>query len=239
MSSDYTAAGNMNFVDSDSIYAITTADFDAVTDVDVLAKAFNIDRANWLGRHVSVDSFGFNEGELNRLDQLLADDPTYVAAMTTNSGHGISTTENNALKTITAIVMDEKWLQVYDVLNQFTEIYNPKGLYWNEFFHVWRIYSASPFVNALMFSSTANSVTSVTVSGPTTGSAGNRYQFTAAVVAGLFTNKGVTWSTNNANVTIGSDGLLNVPAGVTGSIVVTAKSVMDGTKTGTKTIVIS
>ena len=239
MSNDYTAAGNRNFVDKDNIYAITTADFDAVTDVDVLAKAFNIDRANWVGRHVSIDSFGFNEGELDRLDQLLADDPTYVAAMTTNSGHGISTTENTALKTITAVIMDEAWLQVYDVLNQFTEIYNPKGLYWNEFFHVWRIYSASPFVNALMFSSTANSVTSVTVSGPTSGSAGNRYQFTAAVVAGTFTSKGVTWSTNNANVTIGSDGLLNVPAGVTGNIVVTATSVMDGTKKGTKTIAIS
>ena len=239
MSNDYTAAGNRNFVDKDNIYAITTADFDAVTDVDVLAKAFNIDRANWVGRHVSIDSFGFNEGELDRLDQLLADDPTYVAAMTTNSGHGISTTENNALKTITAVIMDEAWLQVYDVLNQFTEIYNPKGLYWNEFFHVWRIYSASPFVNALMFSSTANSVTSVTVNGNTTGTAGNRYQFTATVVAGTFTNKGVTWSTNNANVTIGSDGLLNVPAGVTGNIVVTATSVVDGTKKGTKTIAIS
>lgn len=243
MSNNYTAAGNKNFVDRDSIYAITTAEFDAVTDVDVLAKAFNIDRANWLGRHVSVDTFAFNEGELDRLDMLLADDPTYKAAMVTNSGHGISSTENAALATVTAIIMDEQWLQVYDVLNQFTEIYNPKGLYWNEFFHVWRIYSASPFVNCLMFSSTANSVTSVTITGSTTGSGGNRYQYLATVVAGVFTNKGVTWSIDStasaAGVTISGDGLVNVPAAYTGSITITATSVADTSKKDTETLVIS
>lgn len=215
MSSDYTTAGNKNFCEVQNIYAITTADFDALTDVDVLAKAFNIDRANWMGRHVTVDSFAFNEGELDRLDMLLADDPTYKAAMVSNSGHGISTTENTALGTINAIIMDEQWMQVYDVLNQFTEIYNAKGLYWNEFYHVWRIYSASPFVNALMFTSTQAALTSITATGATsvtTGSAVTRKQYEVSTWTGAsaFLNKGVIWSAEKTSGQTGQTGTVTV-----------------------------
>ena len=142
MSDKYTSAGNMTFADMGSVYVITTAGFDALTDVDVLAKAFNIDRANWAGRHVPIDSFAFNEAEITRLGQLLADDAAYQANPITLNG-----TLNTALGTISAIMMDEAFLQVYDVLNEFTEIYNPKGLYWNEFYHLWKIYSASPEQN--------------------------------------------------------------------------------------------
>lgn len=250
MSSDYTISGNMNFVDGDNLYVITTADFDAITDVDVLAKAFNMDRANWMGRHISVDSFGFNDGELARLDMLLEDDPQYV------STNKITTTYNNALKTITALACDVNFLQVYDVLNEFTENYNGKGLYWNEFLHAWRIYSASPFVDVVMFSSTANSVTSIslanstgstTISAPSSGQPDKRVQFTATVTAGQFTNKGVTWSVAKTTgqtgqtgaPTIDQNGLLTLHAGDAGKWTVTATSVADGTVTGTSNLTIS
>ena len=252
MSTNYTTAGNKNFCEVQNIYAITTADFDALTDVDVLAKAFNIDRANWLGRHVSIDSFAFNEGELERLDELLADDPTYVAAMTTNSGHGISSTENTALGTIQAIIMDEQWLQVYDVLNQFTEIYNPKGLYWNEFYHVWRIYSASPFVNALMFTSTQPALTSITATGPTsvtTGSAVTRKQYSISTWTGAsaFLNKGVTWSVaktsgqtgQTGTATVDDYGLVTFSADCTGKWTVTATANAVANKTSSVNVTVA
>ena len=233
MSDKYTSAGNKNFVDMGNVYVITTAGFDALTDVDVLAKAFNIDRANWAGRHVPIDSFAFNEGEIARLNQLLADDPVYQAAPITING-----TLNTALGTISAVMMDEQFLQVYDVLNEFTEIYNPKGLYWNEFYHLWKIYSASPFVNALMFTTTAKSVTSVTISGATTANAGERKQYTAAVVAGEFTNKGVVWSISGiTGATINQDGLAYFP--VAGTATITATSLSDSTKTDTETVTVS
>ena len=170
-----------------------------------------------MGRHVTVDSFAFNEGELERLDMLLADDPSYKAAMETNSGHGISTTENTALGTINAIIMDEQWMQVYDVLNQFTEIYNAKGLYWNEFYHVWRIYSASPFVNALMFTSTQAALTSITATGATsvtTGSAVTRKQYEVSTWTGAsaFLNKGVIWSAEKTSGQTGQTGTVTVDA---------------------------
>lgn len=245
MSNNYTGAGNMNFVDMNDVYVITTADFDAITDVDVLAKAFNIERANWIGRHVSVDSFAFNQGEIDRLDMLLKDDAYYQSNKITVGG-----TLNTALGTIYGIMMDKNWIQVYDVLNQFTEIYNPKGLYWNEFFHTWRIYSASPFVNVLMFSTTSPGITSVTVSGDTTAStpsAAIRKQYTAAVVAATaFANTGVTWSVaaqgsgaHTGVPTIDQNGLVTFPAGTAGVFRITATSVLDSTKSGYKDITFS
>lgn len=237
MSNNYTVAGNKNFVDNNDIYVITTADFDAITDVDVLAKAFNMDRANWLGRHVSVDSFAFNAGEIDRLNQLLEKDAMWQTAPLTSN-------DLTNLATITAIVMDSKFLQVYDVLNQFTENYNGDGLYWNEFYHVWRIYSASPFVNVLMFTSLSKTVTSVTITGATSVAKGARSQYTATVVAGAFTNMGVVWSVDATaeadGVSINQYGLLNVPASATvTSVTVTATSAADSTKTGTKSVTIT
>lgn len=245
MSNNYTGAGNMNFVEKNDVYVITTADFDAVTDVDVLAKAFNIERANWAGRHVPIDSFAFNQGEIDRLEQLLKDDSYYQSHKITVNG-----TLNTDLAKIHAIMMDKNWIQVYDVLNQFTEIYNPKGLYWNEFFHSWRIYSASPFVNVLMFAVITPAITSVTVTAAgsaTTASAGGRLQYSAAVVtATSFTNTGVIWSiaeqgsgAHSGTPTVDQNGLATFPAGTAGVFRITATSVVDSTKSGYKDVTVS
>ena len=252
MSNQYTSAGNKTFCDTGDLYAITTAAFNALTDVDVLAKAFNMDRTNWLGRHITIDSFAFKEIELERLDMLLADDPTYAAAMVANSGHGISTTENTALGTIEAIMMDRQWLQVYDVLNQFTEIYNAKGLYWNEFFHTWKIYSASPFVNCLMFTSTQDALTSITATGPTsvtTNSAVTRKQYSVSAFNGAsaFLNKGIKWSIaktsgqtgQTGTATIDQYGLATFSADCTGKWTVTATSAALPTVSGTVAVTVA
>ena len=252
MSNAYTSAGNKTFCETGNLYAITTAAFNALTDVDVMAKAFNMDRTNWLGRHITIDSFGFSEIELERLDMLLANDPTYAAAMITNSGHGISTTENNALKTIEAMMMDREWLQVHDVLNQFTEIYNAKGLYWNEFFHVWKIYSASPFVNCLMFSSTQNALTSMSMDGPTsvtTGSALTRKQYSVSAWSGAsaFLSKGVKWSVakqagqtgQTGTATVDQYGLVTFSADCTGKWTVTATSAAVPTVSVSKNVTVA
>lgn len=235
MSKNYTIAGVKNFLESGTAYVITTADFDAVTDVDVLAKAFNIERSNWLGQHVTVDSFSFNEDEMERLDMLMADDDTYVR---------FSPEDNAALATITCVAMSPDFFQIYDVLFQFTEIYNAKGLYWNEFLNVWKIYSASPFVNVLMFTSTNSAITAVTVNGPTTGKAQDTLVYTASVAGTDFANKGVTWEitagTGGGDVTIDQLGRVHVGKTATaGTWTVKATSVANTTKSGTKTLTIS
>ena len=246
MSSSYNIAGVKNFSNPEDLYVITSAEFDALTDVDVLAKAFNMDRANWSGRHVMIDTFAFNTGELERLDELLADDPDY-------SSNKITSDDNTALAKINAMIMDKAFFQVYDNLNEFTEIYNPDGLYWNEFYHVWRTYSASPFANCLMFTYATITVTSVTVNGPTTGNDGDTFVFTASVSATDFANTGVTWKIEAGTPGVGDswspgdpddvifdqNGRLFVPEGVTGGFKITATSVVDTTVDDDITIVIS
>lgn len=49
------------WTDEDRIVFITTADIMATVDVDVLAAAFNMDKANFLGRVIEVDSFANEE----------------------------------------------------------------------------------------------------------------------------------------------------------------------------------
>ena len=77
MSNEYNIAGVNTFISSPSdIFVVMTADYEASIDVDVLASAFNMDKVQFMGQRVLVDSFSFNAGELARLDELLENDPT-------------------------------------------------------------------------------------------------------------------------------------------------------------------
>ena len=58
MSKDFNHAGvTTNTVKSDQIVLINTK-FDAIIDVEVLASAFNMDKADFIGRRILVDNFG-------------------------------------------------------------------------------------------------------------------------------------------------------------------------------------
>jgi hypothetical protein len=58
MKTDYNHAGVHNFSPkSDQIVLINTA-FDALVDVEVMASAFNMEKADFIGRRVLVDDFG-------------------------------------------------------------------------------------------------------------------------------------------------------------------------------------
>ena len=57
-SREYNNAGVMMTTPSDRIHIIYTADLAADMDVDVLAKAFNMDRTTFLGQSTIIDKFG-------------------------------------------------------------------------------------------------------------------------------------------------------------------------------------
>lgn len=233
MSKDYNVAGVNTFIpDSSDIFVVMTADYEASIDVDVLASAFNMDKVQFMGQRVLVDSFGFNDGELARLDELLAKDSSYTKP---------SADDIAALNTVGIVVMSRDWFQVYDVLNQFTEQYNAALLYWNEFNHVWRIYSASPFAPIVGFTTSTPAVTAVTVTAPETATAQSRVQAVATVSGTDFVNKGVTFTISpTTNVTIdGNTGFIAFGASASGEYTVTATSVFDKTKKGTAKITVS
>ena len=205
------------------------ARFDAIMDVNVLASAFNMDKAQFMGQRVLIDSFG--SLDTARLAELFADDPNYVP---------LTQDELTALDTIPMAVVDEKFFMVFDNLNEFTEIYNAELLYWNYFYHQWKTFSTSPFSNALVYVPATPAVTSVEVTPATaTVSAGSSLALTTTVTVTGFAPQTVTYTSNNDKVTVTEGGVVQVDAGATGSATITVASTFDATKTDTVTLTIS
>ena len=199
------------------------AAFDAVVDVNVLASAFNMDKAEFMGQRILIDSFG--SLDTDRLNELFADDPNYVE---------LTAAQLAALDAVPMVVVDEKFLMVFDNLNDFTEIYNAELLYWNYFYHQWKTFSTSPFSNALVYVPTTPTVSSVTVTPATaTVSANSSLQLTTVVATTGFAPQTVTYSSDTDGVTVTEGGVVQIDAGVSGEVTITITSTFDRTKTDT------
>lgn len=228
-SNKYNLAGVYTHTLKRDQYMLINSMFDAEMDVEVLASAFNMNKAEFMGQRVLVDSFGSLDKE--RLAELFANDTTFK--MPTDN-------ELTALDDIPAILVDRDWFMIFDNFYNFTEQYNGEGLYWNYWYHVWKTFSVSPFANNALFVPGVPSVTSVTVSPATVEAAvGQSVQFNATVVTSNFAPKSVNWTTNSANAIVDSSGKVTLKTGATGSITVTATSTFDNTKKGTATITVS
>lgn len=114
--------------------------FNAQFDVEVLASAFNMGKADFMGRLYLIDNFTTFDNERFEYIRSQSDGLSEVTA-----------DELALLADVKAIILDEKWFQVYDNNNKFTEKYVASGLYWNYFFHTWKTVSYSPFSNAVCF----------------------------------------------------------------------------------------
>ena len=230
LSDKYNIAGVQNNSKKTEQYLLINSNFDATMDVEVLASAFNMDKAEFLGKRVLVDSFG--SLDIARLNILFADDPTYTE---------ISADELKALDAIPCILVDENWFMIFDNYYNFTEQYNGEGLYWNYWYHVWKTFSISPFVNNALFIPGVPSVTSVTVSpANATVKAGQSVSLSAVVQTEYFAPQTVNWSSNTDGVTVNKGGVVTVGADVSPETVVTitAQSTYDNAKVGTSTITV-
>ena len=202
LSDNYNAVGVKNYTPKYKQVLLIRADVDAIIDVNSLASAFNMDKREFMGRKILVDSFGTN------------------------------------LPNVYAVLCDEEFIQVVNKLDKFTEQYNAQGLYWNYFWHVWRVYSSSPFANAIAFTTdsivypTSISIDQATQSLP----AGSNLQLTATVDP-LALNQSYRWSLSGANggTYISATGFLHIGSAQTGTLTITATCVMDSTVTDTAT----
>jgi len=228
MSPDYNIAHVKTFSDPAEQYILLDTQFDADMDVDVLATAFNMDKAEFIGRRVLIDGFG--NLDANRLAELFANDPNYVA---------LTSAEIAALNTIPCAIVDRDFFMIYDNLLQFREDYNGKGLYWNEFLHAWKTFSVSPFANAAVAVAGEPTVTAVALSAPTTAVAGSVAHVLATVTTTNFAPQTVEWSVSPSTCTVDAAGNVTIPAGFTGTITVTATSTYDSTKSATATITVA
>lgn len=118
--------------------------FNAEFDVNVLASAFNMDKADFMGRLFLIDNW--TEFDNARFD---------VIRNNSDGIEEVTSAELALLANVKAVILDEQWFQVYDNNNKFTEDYVASGLYWNYFYHTWKTVSNSPFANAIAFVTTA------------------------------------------------------------------------------------
>ena len=225
----YNPAGVFQHTDKSDQYILIDTQFDAKMDVNVLASAFNMDKAQFMGNRVAIDGFGSLDNE--RLAELFADDPYYVE---------ITEDEKAALNQIPLAVVDENFFMIYDNLNEFREVENGQGLYWNYFYHQWKTFSTSPFSNALVYVPATPAVTSVTVTPETaTVAAGTSLALTTTVVTTGYAPQTVTYTSDTAGVTITEGGVVQIDEGVSGTVVITVKSTFDETKYDTVTLTVS
>lgn len=225
----YNPAGVFNYTDKSNQYILIDTQFDANMDVNVLASAFNMDKAQFMGNRVQIDGFGNLDTE--RLDELFADDPYYVQ---------ITDEEKAALNEIPLAVVDNNFFMIYDNLNEFREVENGQGLYWNYFYHQWKTFSTSPFANALVYVPETPAITSVTVTPATaTVAAGANLALTTEVVAVGYAPQTVTYTSDNDGVTVTEGGVVQIDKDATGTATITVASTFDPTKTDTVAITIS
>ena len=140
MSNEYNEAGVKTNTPKDRQVIFMDAMFNAQFDVNVLASAFNMDKADFMGRLFLIDNWSDFDNE--RFDIIRAN---------SDGIEEVTTEELALLANVKAVILDENWFQVYDNNNKFTEKYVASGLYWNYFYHTWKTVSNSPFANAVVF----------------------------------------------------------------------------------------
>ena len=140
MSNKYNAAGVHTATPRADQYIFMDAKFNAQYDVDVLAAAFNMDKADFMGRLMLIDDFTTFDND--RFDVIRANSDMIEE---------VTAAELALMADVKAVLVDAEWFQVYDNLAQFDEKYVASGMYWNYFYHVWKTVSSSPFSNAIVF----------------------------------------------------------------------------------------
>lgn len=142
-SEEYNVAGVLNKTDITDQYIIVDSTFDANVDVNALAYAFHMDKADYLGKRVLVPHFYFSPSEIRRLNLLFA------AQIQDGSFKPITPDENAALRGVHALLVDKNYFMIFDELQEMRDVANGQGLYWNYFLHTWKTFAVSPFMNAV------------------------------------------------------------------------------------------
>lgn len=140
MSSAFNNAGVKTTTPKDRQVIFMDATFNAQFDVSVLASAFNMDKADFMGKLYLIDSWATFDNE--RFEVIRAN---------SDGLEEVTTEELTAMQNVYAVLCDERLFQIYDNNNKFTEKYVASGMYWNYFYHTWKTISTSPFANAVAF----------------------------------------------------------------------------------------
>ena len=140
ISTKYNAAGVHTNTKKEEQEIFMDADFNAQFDVNVLASAFNMDKADFIGRLNLVDSWTSFDND--RFDVIRA---------ASDGLEEVTDAELALMADVKAIIVDPEWFQVYDNLTRMTNTFVGSGIYWNYFYNLWKTVSTSIFSNAVVF----------------------------------------------------------------------------------------
>lgn len=140
MNSKYNPAGVKTTTPKNKQVIFMDSFFNAQYDVDVLAGAFNMDKAEYIGALELIDDFTTFDNE--RFESI-RQESTEIDSVTPE--------ELSLMAGVKAILVDEDFFQIYDNMTKFTEKFVASGDYWNYFLHTWKTVSYSPFANIAVF----------------------------------------------------------------------------------------
>ena len=216
MSAKYNAAHVANTTPKERQQIFMDAFFNAQYDVNILASAFNMDKADFMGRLHLIDDFTTFDND--RFD---------IIRSQSDGLEAVTSAELAAMANVVGVLVDEDWFQVYDNLNKFTEKYVASGLRWNYFYHVWKTISSSPFHNAVVFIK-GTGVTDIptalvyTITDIDTDASGNKtvsFALKSATGADTFTDKNFVFENTDetaaAGIAVQPYGALIIPAAYT------------------------
>lgn len=140
VSPSYNASGVHTNSPRNDQYLFMDSTYNGEFDVDVLAAAFNMERADFLGHLKLVDDWSSFD---NARFDVIRENCDMIEEVTAD--------ELALMSHVKAILVDKEWFQVYDNLATMSEANVASGLYWNYFYNVWKTVSSSPFSNAIVF----------------------------------------------------------------------------------------
>ena len=232
---DYNEAGVMNWVnDKNDVTFMITTSFSASYDIDVLAAAFNLDYANFMGRVKRVDSL--TNIDFTRLNAFF-DLPEPITEFEED--------EIAILDAVEAITFDNGLIQWYDRLYEWHEEPNGQSMEWQNWLHYWALIASSPFANAVAYvestGSTLGTVTAVT--SPYGGKSislpvGSSFPLTWEVEGTGIYSKAVNFTSSgivDGTFTVSPDGVLTVHK-AKNATTVNIVSAQDSSKKATVTI---
>lgn len=140
VNTDFNAAGVHTNTPREDQVILMDAEFAAAFDVSVLAAAFNMDKADFMGRLILIDSFQTFDNE--RFSAIVD---------ATDAMEEVTDAELTAMAPVKAIIADQEYFQYYKYAYQtaFDEKYVAAGQYWNYFYRYSAIAGTSPFSNAV------------------------------------------------------------------------------------------
>lgn len=239
ISTDYNLTGVYNCAPKESQYLIVDNFVDSFLSVEALAYMFGVEYAQDGSKKIRVD--GFDKFDMSRLKAVLGvdDDP-------------ISADELTALGNVEAVLLSEDWFQVYynEITTKVKE--NEEDLYFNNWLHLWKTFSRSPFANICAFVSGTNGITSVTIDSDTiptitNGVGGSAVMTSTVVTSGIPPKyaKAIKWEisggTGKAKATIDETGLIKWESTLAqgNTIKVKVTSVADSSKSNEITITVA